>query len=382
VGENIKIVGCYQTEYCARDDSVSLPELVFECSRGLLDRYGLERYDIDLLVIAADDMLDGRCMSSMVTAAPAGGLLKEFMKVAGDGSFAFSYAYLCIKAGISDLTMVISWSKVSEAPFDNVTNLTFDPFYLRPFFDEVTSKAIQAQRYVTQSDITDTQAAMVSVKNRANACKNPLAHLREEISLNDVLSSEVVVSPIKKLDNSTLSDGACAVLLASEKRAEAFKKPVTIKGIGWDTDSYHMGDRDLSELPSLRNAAIKAYEMAGIENPLDDIDVAEISDISSFHELMMYEALGFCNRFEGGQFMEKGHSKLNGKLPVNPSGGLISSNPGTAAGVARIVESYLQVCGDAGERQVDNVNTALAHGLQGNACQANCVVILEKQIKT
>jgi len=138
VEDNVNIVGCYQTKYCARDEKNALPELVYKCSRDLLDKYGLERSDVDHIIIAADDLLDGISISSMVTAAPAGGLLKEFMKVAGDGAFAFAYAYLCIKAGLSDLSMVISWSKISEAPYDDVKNLTFDPFYLRPFFDEVT----------------------------------------------------------------------------------------------------------------------------------------------------------------------------------------------------------------------------------------------------
>lgn len=378
MAENPKIVGCIQTGYCRQHDTLSLPELVYTCSKGLLDKYGLERSNLDQVIIAADDLLDGVSISSMVTAAPTGGLHKEFMKIAGDGSFAFSYAYMCIKAGLSDLILVIGWSKISDAPFNNVKNLTFDPFYLRPFFDEISSKALQAGRYQALSGVTPIQAAMVSVKNRSNACRNPVAHLREEINIDDVLSSEIISNPIKSLDNSTLSEGACAVLIASEKRAEAFQKPVCIKGIAWNVDSYHLGDRELSELPSLKSAALKAYEMAGVKNPMNDIDVAEISDISSYHELMMYEASGFCGKGEGGEFMKKGYSRLDGALPVNPSGGLISSNPGTAAGLARIAECYLQICGEAGDRQVKNANVAMAHGIQGNACQANCVIILGK----
>jgi len=374
----VSIGGCYQTKYRGLDKERSLTDLVFECSKGLLDKYGLKRDEVDQVIIAADDLLDGRSISSMVTAAPAGGLLKEFMKVAGDGAFAFAYGCLGIEAGLSDLTMVVGWSKVLEVPFHCVTNLTFEPFYLRPFFDETTSKAVQAQKYVAQFNITPDQAALVSVKNRSNACKNSNAHLRSEVGVEEVLSSELVSSPIRSLTNSVLSEGACAVLVASEKRSRAFKKPVRIRGIGWDTDSYHMGDRDLSELTSLEKASTTAYEMAGIEYPVDEIDVAEISDISAFHELMEYEALGFCDRGAGGKFMEDGHTRLGGKLPVNPSGGLISSNPGCAAGLSRIAEAYLQVSGDAGEHQIDHVNTSLAHGIQGNACQANCVVLLSK----
>jgi len=378
IKKNVAIVGCYQSGYVAADEGNSLSEIAFNCSRAILDKYKLERNDLDLIVIACDDLLDGRSISSMVTAAPAGAILKEFVKVPGDGTFALAYAYQCIQAGFGDLILVSSWSTVSEAPYHNITKLTFDPFYMRPFFDGISSKGMQASRYVSKYSISDRQAAMVAVKNRSNGAANPLAHLRKKVTMEEVLSSELLSYPIRKLEDCTLSDGACAVLLASPKLAASFEKAVSIRGIGWDTDSYSMGDRDLGEIPSLRNAAKRAYAMASIKDPSTEINVAEVSDISSYHELMIYEGLGLCGVGEGGRFMEAGYTQLGGNLPVNPSGGLISSNPTSAAGLDRVVECYKQLCADAGAGQVKNACVALAHGIQGNASQQNCVVIMER----
>jgi acetyl-CoA C-acetyltransferase len=116
--------------------------------------------------------------------------------------------------------------------------------------------------------------------------------------------------------------------------------------------------------------------MAGIKDPIKDIDIAELYDVSSFHELMEYEALGFCKEGEGGKFIDSGATQFDGKLPVNPSGGMLSSNPYTAVGLYRVAEAALQVCGRAGERQVPSVKKALAHGMSGICGQSNCVVIL------
>jgi len=376
--EKVAIVGCYQTGYGTGDETHSLPDLVFNCASRLLGQHGLERTDIDLTVIACDDLKDGRSISSMVTAAPAGAMLQEFMKIQGGGAFALAHAYMSIRAAVCDLALVIGWSKVSEAPYDRVACMSLDPIYLRPVLDELSCKGLQAQRYKSKYGITEEQAALVTVKNRANACNNPFAHLREKVGIEDVLASELIASPIRRLNNSTISDGACAVLLASESKAREFEKPVFIRGVGWNTDAYQMGDRELGELASLRKASGMAYKMAGIHAPLGEIDLAEVFEVSSYHELMIYEALGFCPMGEGGRFIEQGQSQLNGRLPVNPSGGSISTNPLNASGLTKVAECYLQLNGEADGRQVKGANVALAHDTQGIACQQNCVVILSR----
>jgi acetyl-CoA C-acetyltransferase len=167
--------------------------------------------------------------------------------------------------------------------------------------------------------------------------------------------------------------------LASSRKARELKRdPVWLSGFGWAADSYYLGGRDLSDLRSLRIAAGKAYKMAKIKNPLKEIDIAEVSDFSSYHELMVYEGLGFCNPGQAQNLIKEGFTDREGALPVNPSGGLLSSNPFTASGLFRVCEAYLQVAGNAGNHQVKGVKRALAHGSSGFCAQGNAVFILSQ----
>jgi acetyl-CoA C-acetyltransferase len=186
--------------------------------------------------------------------------------------------------------------------------------------------------------------------------------------------------PIKLLDASPITDGAAAVILANGQAATAAKTtPVWLKGVGHCSDAYHLGDRDLARSPALAAAAKKAYSMAAIGNPLEEIDVAEVYDAFSHQELMWLEGLGFCEESGAGRLVDDGVTQMNGKLPVNPSGGCLSAHAVMVAGLARLIEATLQVRGTAGERQVAGCRTALAHGINGPCGQSHCVMIVGKQ---
>ncbi len=173
------------------------------------------------------------------------------------------------------------------------------------------------------------------------------------------MSSPYIADPIKLLDCSPISDGASALILASEERAKKITgKPVWIKGVAHCSDAYHLGDRNLYCVCALEEAAKKAYAMAGLGNPAKDIDLVELYDAFTYMELMWLEGLGFCERGEGGKLTESGKTALGGELPVNASGGCLSGNPVLVAGLNRIIECALQIRGDAGEHQVDGVKTA------------------------
>jgi len=226
--------------------------------------------------------------------------------------------------------------------------------------------------------VTEEQAAKVVVKNLSNALNNPYASKKEKVTAEDVLKSEKLTYPIKKMDCAYESDATCAILLASEKRAkELTKTPVWVQGVGWSVDEYFIGDRDILNVP-LKRAAMKAYKMADISKPIDEIDVAEICEPYSFQELLWYEQLGFCGDGEGGKFIDKGLPFMGGKLPVNPSGGVLAANAYVARGLIRIGEAALQVMGKARGRQVPGVKTALAHSTHGLAGQHHSVIILRK----
>jgi len=374
----VAVIGVSQTKYEAAKRKQDLAEMIFEAASGALGDAGIKIGDIDSVVLAAHDLIDGRSITSMLTATPAGAYLKDEIRVGEDGAFAVALAWLRLLSGELTTSLVVSWSKLSEGDFDVITSLNFDPMFYRPFgFNYVTAHALQAMSYMSRYGIAEAEAAKVAVKNRSHALNNPLAHLQQGVSVDNVLRSRLLAWPLKELDLPPHSDGACAIVLATEERAKRGKGSCAwIKGVGWANDTYYLGDKELSELPSLALAAKMAYQMAGIENPLEQLDVAELHDISSFHELMEYEALGLCKPGEGGQLVAQGITSMTGKLPVNPSGGALSSHPYTAVGLIRVAEAALQVMGKAEGRQVPGVTTALAHGASGMCCQSNCVLIL------
>lgn len=218
------------------------------------------------------------------------------------------------------------------------------------------------------------------MKNRANGCLNPTAHLRQATTIDQVLSSEVIAHPLRQLEMAPLSDGAVAIVVASPEfvRTRSLKHdPVWIKGIGWATDSYYLGQRDLSRSASLEHATKQAYQMAGISNP-QEIDVFELEDQSAYHELIAYEALGLCEKGNAFELIQEGRTERDGDLPVNPSGGALSSNPYVCSGLVRVAEAYLQVSNRAAEHQIPKAKTALAQGTNGFAQQGNSVVILSQ----
>jgi acetyl-CoA C-acetyltransferase len=173
-----------------------------------------------------------------------------------------------------------------------------------------------------------------------------------------------------------ITDGVCALILASEEKArEITDRPVWIEGVGTYQDSY-LRDRDLTRFESLGKAAAKAYEMAGIKDPYREINVFEVSEKFAHEELMIYEALGLAREGRGQSLIEKGLTNREGEIPVNPSGGALSADPICATGLTRVIEAARQIRGDAGGCQIPYVERALAHGQFGICAQKNTVFIL------
>jgi acetyl-CoA C-acetyltransferase len=171
------------------------------------------------------------------------------------------------------------------------------------------------------------------------------------------------------------------MILAIEEQARKWTpNPVWITGIASRLDSFYLGDRDLAEVASLELAAKKAYNMAGVTNPRQEIDLVELSDFYSYQELLWLEGMGFCRRGKAGEMIEKGITALNGELPVNPSGGILSGNPVTVAGAVRVAEAALQLMGQAGQHQVEGAKRGLAQGHCGPCGQGQCVIILERGV--
>ena len=374
----VGVVGVGQTKYERRKKGETFADLVFEATTLALQDAGLTIREIDNVVTVSNDFWDGRTISSMAVMDACGAYEKNVSTVEGDGTFGVLYGMLRILSGSFGTTLVVAHNKGSESLSSLITNGMFDPIYQRALgLDALSSSALQARRYMSKYGVTEEQSAWVSVKNHGNAKNNPLAQLALDLSIKDVMNSRMLSDPIKLYDASPISDGACAVILANEERAKKIsRRPVWIKGIGHCAEAYFLGDRDLGECPSLEKAAKRAYGMAGIANPAKEIHVAEIYDAFSYMELLWSEGLGFCGKGQGGKLVESGRTQMNGELPINPSGGVLSAHPVLVAGLARVAECVLQVRGDAGARQIEGVRTALAQGINGPCGQSHCVIVL------
>lgn len=378
-----------QTKFVSSQTDLSIGELIWQVVDKILKETGL-RFEaqegnknglfIDKIISCSEDYWQGRTISDMLYHMELGALGMSLTKVAGDGAFAVYHGAMSILSGKYDVVLVTAHRKESETTRSVIENAGFDPIYLRPLgIDFLTAAAMQANRYIYRNGATEEQFAEVVVKNKRNAFLNPYAQEAMRITVPEVLQSKMLSSPLKELDCKPVSDGACALILASEEKAKALtSKPVWITGMGNCYDAHYLGDRDLSDCESLQIAAQKAYGMAGIAYPSKEIQLAEISEEFSYQELLWMEGLNLCKRGEAGRLIQNGVTKRDGQLPVNPSGGVLSGNPSGVAGMVRVAEAFLQLSDRAGDRQVAKAETALAHGTYGPAGQAHCVIILKR----
>ena len=377
--DRVAIIGLAQTKY-QRYNPASHAELAYEVTCNALEDAGLSIDDIDNTITVCNDFWDGRTISSMAITEATGSHRVPTTNVEGDGTYGALMGLMRILSGHHRVTLVVAQSKPSEGIPSVITNAMFDPVYERMLgLDAINSSALQMRRYMSKFGVTEEQCARVSVKNHGNARNNPYAHLPLDISVEHVLRSRVLADPIKLLDASPMSDGACAIVMADESMAKKKgRKSVWIKGVGHCADAYHLGDRDLADTAALEAAAKRAYDMAGVNDPMKDIDVAELYDAFSYMELMWMEGLGLCRQGEAGAMIDRGVTEMKGNLPVNPSGGVLSAHAVQVAGLARIAEAVLQLRGEAGARQVDGAKVALAHGIEGACGQGHCVFVLAK----
>jgi len=378
--DNLAIVGLAQTRFTARKADQTNYEMVYEVTRAALDDAGYELEDIDNVITVSNDFWDGRTISSMAVQEAAGAHDKNVSTVEGDGTFGALYGALRTLGGFK-ATLVVSHCKGSESDARTVTNSMFDPIYQRSLgIDAIAAAALQARVYQDRYGISEEQCAKVTMKNRANALNNPNAHLAGRLSLDDVMNSKNIASPLKLQDCSPVSDGAAAVIIADLERARKPRKvPINITGLGHCTEAYFLGDRDLANPIALRRAAARAYELAGIKNPAAELDLIELYDAFSYMEPLWLEGLGICEPGGGAHLLDEGITSMTGRLPVNPSGGVLSAHAVMVAGLVRIIESVQQLRGEAGSMQVKNAHRALAHGINGPCGQSHCVWVLENR---
>lgn len=371
MSSGVAIVGVAQTRYEAAKDHLAYNELVYEVVVQLLRNSGVKMADVHSQITASQDMFDGKTISSMSVNEVVGGYLKSEAKVAADGLQAVLYGAARILSGSFEYTLITAHAKESESRRPAVTVSMFDPFTQRPLgLHDAISSGLQAQRYLHMNSLTAEDLAELSRRRHLDAKKNPLAQRAGDFSTKQIMSSPQVAGPLREMMMGPSSDGACAILLASAEKASAFgKRAVWIAGMGNCTDAYWT-ERDLATAPALQVAGAKAYRAAGISDSARELDVAEISARCAHEEPLFARALGL---FDGDtrKWIERGDG-----VAVNPSGGAITGNPTSVAGLTRLAEAYLQLSGQAGAHQVAGARTALAHAADGICGQGHSVVIL------
>lgn len=289
------------------------------------------------------------------------------------GSTALHLAVAAVAAGQYELVLVVGADKLSHSSgtlprhaddYEGTMGLSPPALY-----------AMRAGRYMHDHQVSADDLALVTVKNRRHAVHNEHALFRSEVSVEDVAHSRPVASPLTLLHCCARSDGAAAVIVASPAAAGRFgRKPVRILASYLCSGRYMPGYRDMTRPEISERGAVQAYEIAGL-GP-QDIDLAEVHDAFSIAEVLYYEALGLCERGAGVDFLRRGETAIGGRIPVNPSGGLMAKgHPPGATGIAQVVESVIQIRGEAGARQIDKARIGLTHctgggvsGLDHGAC--------------
>lgn len=384
--KKVAVVGIGHGKFGARSDA-SIRELVFEAVKACLEDSGLSLKEVDSMVtgVAGDEFSFGIQPSAQVHDY-IGFYPKPNFRVEGacaTGSVALRTGWMNIVSGLADIVLVVGVEKMTEVPTSMATEImgrAGDAIWEYPFGTTFPGYyAMIANAHMAEYGTKEEQLAMVAVKNHYYGSLNPYAHMQKEITLEKAITSFTVAYPLKLYDCSLITDGAAAVLLASEEKAKAIsKKPVWIAGLGCATDTMRLGDRkSLTSLQATREAARAAYQMAGI-GP-SDIDVATVHDCFTIAEIVAYEDLGFCERGEGGKLIEAGETYVGGRIPVNVDGGLKSKgHPLGATGVSMAVEITKQLRGEAGPRQVKDAEIGLTHNVGGSG-QVSLIHIFRRQ---
>ena len=286
------------------------------------------------------------------------------------GGVAFRQGYLDVISGMHDLVVVGGVEKMTNVKANEVTRvLSTASDYERESLLGATFPSIYAmiaKRHMHSFGTTEEQMAEVSVKNHSNAISNEFAQFKKRISVDDVMNSMKISDPIKLLDSSPVTDGAAAVVIASEDKARQLcDSPVWISGSGHATDSVSLHDRE--SITTLK-ATVQASKQAYIQSKMNakQIEVAEVHDCFTISEIISIEDLGFIKKGKGGNFTEEGNTCIGGSIPINTSGGLkAKGHPVGATGIAQVIEATLQLRGEAGKRQVE-AETALTHNIGGS----------------
>lgn len=366
------VLGTGQTHHRAKRTDVSMPGLLREAVDRAMEDARVDWPDIDAVVMGkAPDMFEGVMMPELFLADALGAHGKPLLRVHTAGSVGGSTANVAaslVQAGVHERVLTVAFEKQSESNAMWALSIP-TPFAMPVHAGAGGYFAPHVRAYIRRANAPDHIGILVALKDRTNALKNPYAHLhQEDVSYEKIRDSMMLWDPIRYEETCPSSDGACAMVLGSESVAERSEKPVAwVHATAMRTEPTMLARQDKVSPQAGRDCVAEVYRQAGVTDPYRQIDMAEIYVPFSWFEPMWLENLGFAAEGEGWKLVESGATDLGGDLPVNPSGGVMSSNPIGASGMIRFAETALQVRGLAGEHQVDGARLALGHAYGGGS---------------
>ncbi len=358
------------------DESKSLEELLYDIAQAAMKDAGLTADEIDGIVVASNDQFDGRAISIMAASGSVGGVDRDILSTPSAGEHALVMGVLRIASGQYETHLIVSWSPIEASSLSEAQRLGADPYFHRALpLDELSGAALQASAILASRPDAADLATSLSLRNRANGLKAYPEAAKASAAGSEgslprwPIAGDMVSPPVL---------GAVAMVIASEDYVAKhnLENVAWIRGMGWATEAGFLGDRDLTTAPALEEAARRAYEEAGLSDPRKSFDVAELTDISPYQELLAYDALGLSEKSNWQGDVQSGVFDLGGDLPVNPSGGVVTINPVFCTGLIRIAEAARQVQGKAGKHQISNARTALGHAASGFAMMYQTVLVL------
>jgi acetyl-CoA C-acetyltransferase len=366
------VLGVGQTRHRSRRADVSIAGLCREAVDRALDDAGLTLADVDAVVVGkAPDLFEGVMMPELYLADALGATGKPLLRVHTAGSVGGATGIVAtslVEAGRHRRVLAVAFEKQSESNAMWALSIT-PPFSMPVLAGAGGYFAPHIRSYIRRSGAPGHIGAMVAVKDRRNGSLNPYAHLQQaDITLESVQASPMLWDPVRYDETCPSSDGACAVIIGDEAAARASDGPVAwIRATAMRTEPTMYSGKDHVNPRAGADCAAALWRQAGITTPAQEIDVAEIYVPFSWFEPMWLENLGFAEPGQGWRLTEAGETEIGGSLPVNPSGGVLSSNPIGASGLLRFAESALQVMGKAGAHQVDGAAVALGHAYGGGS---------------
>jgi acetyl-CoA acetyltransferase len=366
---NVIILGAAMKRFGKYEQSII--DLGAECCLDALKDAGVEWRDVNAAYCSHVMMGVTVGQSVLMPLGPTGIPIFNVDNGCAGGTTAMIIARQAIGAGMYDIALIVGIQKMAKGVLgpEILDSTEADKIQRSMGLLSLPSKyAMIARRHMEEFGTTVEQLAQVSVKNHKHGTLNPFSQHQREFTREEVLNSRMIADPLTLFQCAPTGDGVAALVLCAEETARKYSsKPLVKMAGGALCSQVYVPDDPTSIHAFTTKAANQAYEMAGC-GP-EDLDVIELHDCFSIAEICHYENLGLCAKGEGGRLIDEGATEIGGRIPVNPSGGLLSrGDPTGATGVAQVVEIVWQLRGEAGKRQVPNAKVGLTHNLTGLVC--------------